>query len=219
MPFDFDPDAFLDGMRKDRTVSAKVAKDAETMSNFSTFSTLAGATPESDMASAPNFSRFSTLARHTPDTAWALSDSVAAKAAKDTKPTYTHIYSNTNNTKVFKNGVCLPLDGVGAVGVPSAKALNILKFEIHPQLRAALARELLWQVEEGRPFLIDVSVRAKMPLLEQVPSKIDSVRWRSAVIHLSDCFAGRVISRNYENQPIITIGPSIWVSLGREASK
>jgi hypothetical protein len=197
MSLDFDPDVFLEGIRRDGAAAGghtKVAKDT----NFSMVRTLAGGTPV--------------------DTVSGSSVSVSTKAAKDTKAVSLSPDGNTKAANHTKVSIFIPPSEPHAAGVPSAKVLTILKFEIRPLLRAALVREL-WQAEDGRSFLIDVSVRAETPLLEQAPVGIAPARWRAAVAYLSECLTGRIISRAYENQPIITIGSSIWVSLGRDGSK
>jgi hypothetical protein len=76
--------------------------------------------------------------------------------------------------------------------------------EICLALRRALAREI-WAEEGERAFVIDTSVRAIQPLLDQVPVGIDPQYWRRAVEALNEGWVGRVIPRGYDQQPVLTI--------------
>jgi hypothetical protein len=78
---------------------------------------------------------------------------------------------------------------------------------IHPQLQHALARALF---DDGRPektWLVDTTVRAQAPLLEQAPKGVDRTAWTGAVLGLSEAITatGRRVSRGYDEQPIITL--------------
>ena len=74
--------------------------------------------------------------------------------------------------------------------------------------RRALAREI-WAAEGERAFVIDTSVRAMRPLLDQVPEGIDPQGWRRAVEVLNEAWVGRVIPRSYDEQPVLTFNGSV----------
>jgi hypothetical protein len=78
---------------------------------------------------------------------------------------------------------------------------------INPQLRNALARELWDEGGRTKTWLIDTSVKAKVALLEQVPSGVAPEEWATAVMTLSAPLtaASRLVGRAYDAQPTITL--------------
>jgi hypothetical protein len=71
----------------------------------------------------------------------------------------------------------------------------------------ALVRELFDDGGPEKTWLIDTTVRARSPLLEQVPERVDTPAWREAVLKLSDATtaSGRLVGRAYDDQPLITL--------------
>jgi len=88
--------------------------------------------------------------------------------------------------------------------------------EVCQALRRALAREI-WAADGERVFVIDTSVRAIQPLLDQVPMGIDPEDWRRAVEVLNTGWADQVVSRDYDQQPVLTI-PAKRLDLGGKAT-
>jgi hypothetical protein len=70
-----------------------------------------------------------------------------------------------------------------------------------------LTRELFDDGGPEKTWLIDTTVRAKVPLLDQVPEGVDTSAWRVAVVKLSDSItaSGRLVGRAYDDQPLITL--------------
>jgi hypothetical protein len=97
------------------------------------------------------------------------------------------------------------------VGERKAELIAFLRLRppaprVHRRLERALVREL-YAGDGQRHFLLDITVKMKMLLLDAIPQGIDATTWRAAITALSRAVeaSGEPIPQNYDQQPTISL--------------
>src|SRR5215471_13766566 len=139
MGIDFDPDAFLARLRENSSGASPPAKVAKAAKLGEAEVTLATLAGRLPLEEIRTLAALATLADDLP---------------------------HTEKSRVNRESCdCLALVGAR----PPAKVAKALNFSLHLRLVNALARELFDDGGPSKTWLIDPTVRARTPLIEQVP--------------------------------------------------
>jgi hypothetical protein len=204
MAIGFDPQAFLDELRKKREHGSTPAKVLETAEPEE--KTLAGLATLADRLA---HTEFSSGPKAPPVGLKKITLATLAKREREIAEPMPTLAALANSPPAFGEAPAEnPLGALKnyAYARHPAKVAKPAKVSLHAQLQLALARKL---VDDGRAYswLLDTTVRSRIPLLDQVPQDVDPHAWRQAITALSDSLtvSGRLISRAYDDQPVIEL--------------